>query len=272
MEVSKGFMKPAVEQIIEEYGPEYCQLLASSYDAEGMMSEGGIDAVLQMFDGIPLNEQRILEIGSGLGTAAIALGNRYPVSIQGIEINPWLIEQAQRRTPIALSDRVQFGGYDPEPCQLGFAEHQFDLAFSKLVLLHLQDKSELWAELFRCLKPGGWLLIDDWVSPVYGQWGPALQKLCELEDLTIYAESQASYRDGLAAAGFESICLTDESPRYAQYLQRIIEKMTSSAQADSFRQQFGDAAWRDAVEGYELIRHSLEEQSLFIQHIRAQKP
>ena len=178
-------MSDDVQKIIEEYSEEYCKLLEVAY-GNGMMSEGGEEAIDRMFFSENLENKTLLDIGFGLGGAAIYLAEKHHATVFGVEINPWMVEEATRRTPLSLKDKVKFFQYHPEE-KLPFADHLFDIVFSKGVLTHLKNKTYLFREVKRILKPGGSFIIDDWLSPQEGHWGERLRLMCEKEKLTLYA-------------------------------------------------------------------------------------
>lgn len=96
------------QKMIEEYSAEYCLLLEIAY-GKGMMSEGGSQAIENMFAGIELKNKRMLDIGFGLGGVALYLAEKYAARVTGIELNPWLAEEATRRIPEKLDSLVARG-------------------------------------------------------------------------------------------------------------------------------------------------------------------
>jgi ubiquinone/menaquinone biosynthesis C-methylase UbiE len=163
-----------IEKLISEYSEDYCLFLEAAYN-EGMMSEGGATAVERMFTNIDTQNKKILDIGFGLGGVAFYLAEKYNAFVTGIEINPWMVEEATRRTPTHLKSRVKFVCYNKPPL-LPFSETSFDIVLSKGVLTHVREKLPLFKEIFRVLANDGILVIDDWLSPTQNKWGERLQK------------------------------------------------------------------------------------------------
>jgi SAM-dependent methyltransferase len=53
--------------------------------------------------------RRALDLGTGTGVVAMALADRYPeAEVLGIDLSPGMIEEARRKLPPALADRVRF--------------------------------------------------------------------------------------------------------------------------------------------------------------------
>jgi phosphoethanolamine N-methyltransferase len=137
------------------------------------------------------------------------------------------------------------------------------------VLVHINDKFPLFNEIHRVLKPGGFLIIDDWLSPKKGEWGQRLQKLCEMENLTLYAQTESDYRHLLEKTGFTDIQMRAENEHYVQYNQDIINRLNQPKAKASFIAQFGEKPWQEAVEGYQLIADSIRDNELLIRWFKA---
>ncbi|ALA24187.1 class I SAM-dependent methyltransferase [Piscirickettsia salmonis] len=256
-----------LKKIIAEYPEEYCLLLEEAYGA-GMMSEGGHEAVEIMFQYTDLPGKKALDIGFGLGGVAFYLAERYQTKVTGIEINPWLAEEATRRCPQSLKDLVHFTAYQQPPL-LPFDDDSFDFVYSKGVLTHLDDKLPLFKEVYRVLKPGGELVIDDWLSPVKGQWGARLQQMCDMENLTLFAETEENYHDLLAAAGFSEIQMRDENKNYARYNQKIVDSLSRLEDKAGFDQRFGENALQETIDSYQMITDSITNNELLIRWLRS---
>lgn len=255
------------QKLIDEYSAEYCLFLESTY-GDQMLSEGGTLAIDRLFAGTSLNNKKALDIGFGLGAAAFYLAERYQAEVTGIELNPWLVEEATRRTPVNLNLLVKFVQYHRPPL-LPFPDQCFDIVYSKGVLVHINDKYPLFNEIHRVLKPGGFVIIDDWLSPNKDQWGQRLQKMCEMENLTLYAQTESDYRQLLEKTGFTAIQMRAENDHYVQYNQDVVNRLNQPNIKASFSAQFGDTAWQQAVEGYQLIADSIRDNELLIRWLKA---
>lgn len=105
---------------------------------------------------------RCLEVGSGNGSVAHWLAERVGPAgtVTATDIDPSLMRSPVENLDIRQHDIVT----DELP------EGHFDLVHARLVLLHLPQRRQVVERIFRALKPGGYLLIEDfdvtWQLPV----------------------------------------------------------------------------------------------------------
>lgn len=255
-------MNDNTQKIIGEYSEEYCRLLEDAY-GDGMMSEGGTEAIDRMFLAENLQNKTLLDVGFGLGGAEIYLAEKHQATIFGVEINPWLVEEAARRTPLSLQKSVKFLQYDPDK-KLPFPDDFFDIVFSKGVLTHLNDKKSLFNEIKRILKPGGAFIIDDWLSPEKNYWGERLNIMCEKENLTLYAETESNYIDLLNTCGFLNIETRDENDNYYRYNMAIISRLRKKINNSVANKKL----IKESIKGYQLIADSIKDHELLIRWIK----
>ena len=106
---------------------------------------------------------RVLDLGCGTGTLAIALGSRVAKAF-GVDADPRVLERARAKAARA-GVPVQFdsGFADSVP----HADESFDLVVTSLFLHHLRWDGKLAAlrEALRVLRPGGRLHVADWGEP-----------------------------------------------------------------------------------------------------------
>ena len=95
-------------------------------------------------------ENRVLEIGCGLGTMAINWARR-GVKMTAVDLNPTSIEMTRRRFALeGIEANIQL----EDARALSFQDGQFDYAYSWGVLHHSPDLAQSVSELIRVIKSG----------------------------------------------------------------------------------------------------------------------
>ncbi len=95
---------------------------------------------------------RVLDLGTGTGVVALALGQRYPeAEVVGIDLSPGMIEEARRKLPPEFAGRLRFEVGDASA--LAFPDGDFEL----VVLSNMIPFSD---ELARIAAPGGTLVLS----------------------------------------------------------------------------------------------------------------
>ena len=238
---------------------------------EGYLSPGGAEEVARVVAGLDLSGKHLLDIGCGSGAIAVSLvADHGAGKVTGIDVEAPVCAAARRRVEAAgLEGRIAIDHVTPGP--LPFDDGTFDVVFSKDSIIHIADKEALSAEIFRVLKPGGWLAASDWLMSHDDTPSPEMQAYIAAEDLDFAMASPDRYRKALGAAGFTDIALTNRNPWYRTVAQDELARFSGPDRA----------AW-EARHGAPLIAESVETWSKMIavldsgehcpHHLRARKP
>jgi SAM-dependent methyltransferase len=102
--------------------------------------------------------QRVLDVATGNGNAALAAGRRFSEVI-GIDYVPALLEQARQRAA-AEGLEVAFAEGDAE--DIPFPDASFDVVMSTLGSMFSPDQEKAASELLRVVRPGGKIGLANW--------------------------------------------------------------------------------------------------------------
>lgn len=109
-------------------------------------------------------DERVLDIGCGLGGSALLLAREYGARVHGITISPRQAAAAGREAVLRrLQDRVTFEVQDAN-CLADAPDDSFDMIWIVECSEHVFDKPRFFAACADRLKPGGRLAICAWLA------------------------------------------------------------------------------------------------------------
>ena len=139
--------------------------LATGADAVGRLnvlhriySPAGRQALL---DAGLTHGMRVADFGCGPGTVTRMLASMIGPSghVTGVDVHTAQLEQAASLSAQDGLTNTTFVSADA--CRTGLASNQFDFVYCRFLLLHLADPAACLREMWRVLKPGGILLVED---------------------------------------------------------------------------------------------------------------
>ena len=121
-----------------------------------------------------------------------------------------------------LSDRIDYKLIEPGPLPL--TDGSCDVVFGKESWLFIEDRPGFFAEAFRVLRPGGFLVGSDWTSN--GQ-PPSdnLLRYYELRGAEYDLKTEAWYSEHLEQAGFTRVTTVDATDSASKMLSNDHERM-----------------------------------------------
>ena len=141
--------RPALWRLFGGLTRGYFDRLAPRWDT--MRSPAGLAAFELALDAVQ-PPHRILDLGTGTGSAALVLARRFPeAEIVGVDLSPRMIGEARRKAPPELAVRVRFEVGDAE--RLPYEDGSFDL-------VALANAIPFFDELARLVAPGGAALFS----------------------------------------------------------------------------------------------------------------
>ncbi|KAK9135814.1 hypothetical protein Syun_015144 [Stephania yunnanensis] len=107
--------------------------------------------------------QRIIDVGCGVGGPMRAIASHSGANIVGITINEYQVKRAQihnRKAGLESQCDVVCGNF----LQMPFPDNSFDGAYSIEATCHAPRLDDVYAEIFRVLKPGSMYVSYEWVT------------------------------------------------------------------------------------------------------------
>lgn len=133
---------------------------------EGFMSPGGRSEICTLLGDLSIENKSVLDFGCGLGGPAVLMALEYGASsVIAVDIQSDQLEHGKMLTlKSGVENIVSFEKIETN-C-LPFNKSTFDVVFSNCVILHISDKLKTYRELYRVLKPGGNLVVGDFLTAV----------------------------------------------------------------------------------------------------------
>lgn len=153
-----------------------------------MRSADAFAPVEQALESLPVAPPRALDLGTGTGSVAIVVAERFPqAEVVGADVSPRMIEKAK-----AKGSRVRFDVADAE--RLPYGDASFDL-------VTLGNMIPFFDELARVIAPGGYVLFAFSAgpeTPIYVP-SPTLRSELESRGFSDFAEFSAGHGTSLLA-------------------------------------------------------------------------
>src|SRR4051794_3333525 len=202
-----------------------------------------------VLDQLGPGDRRVLDLGCGVGTAALYLARRRAVEVVGVSISPAQVRLADRYAARAapLQGGVRFAPADftalPEELT------GFDLAFAIEAFVHADPAAAFFDQAARALRPGGALVIVDDVR-AGDRDEPALEDFragWHAPSVLSVAEAEAL----AARAGLRLVASSDLSP--LQRLGRPRDRLIHAA-LPLLRRMRGRSMWAQSMVGGDALQ------------------
>jgi len=148
-------------------------------------------------------QTRILDWGCGMGWLAVRLAKKCRCRVTGLNISPVQIQEAKKWSKAnGVQHLVAFDLYDGKT--LPYQNETFDIVYSQEALVNAPDKNLTYSEIFRVLKSGGELSVQDWYADASNQSWAEFAKPIDQEHKSTLTTMQNAGRL-LKLVGFEDI-------------------------------------------------------------------
>lgn len=203
---------------------------------------------------------RVLDAGCGLGGSAIWLATTRGARVIGITPVEQHVGQARRlAAERACDDRVSFECRDYR--QTGFPDGSFDVVWALESLCHAEDKAPFYREAARLLRPGGRLVIADYMRA--GRPLSARDESVIARWLAGWAIPDIDTRDehiaAATAAGLDAIEVRDFTPCMRRSSRRLYKLSRIAIPINRIWHALG---WRCAVQYANVIASRLQYEAL----------
>ena len=121
----------------------------------------GIEATKELASLIKIKpENKILDVGCGIGGSARFLASNYGCFVTGVDITgEYCNAAAELSELLKLENKTEF--HLADAIDLPFEKESFDIVWSEHVQMNIENKSQLYKEIYRVLKPEGKLIFYD---------------------------------------------------------------------------------------------------------------
>jgi arsenite methyltransferase len=152
----------------------------------------------------------VLDLGSGAGFDCFLAAKKVGPTgrVIGVDMTPEMVEKARANAAKAGTANVEFRLGEIE--HLPVADNSVDVIISNCVINLSPDKPQVFREAFRCLKPGGRLMVSDIVlnAPLPK---PLLDSAAAYVGCISGASLKADYLAMMSDAGFSDVKVLSES-------------------------------------------------------------
>ncbi|ATY59712.1 Methyltransferase type 11 [Cordyceps militaris] len=161
---------------------------------------------------------RVLDAGCGVGHVSLYLAGR-GLQMTGIDITDHHLEKARRNIAKSapLSSRVSIQKMDYHDLQT-FEPGSFDGAFTMETLVHADDAAKVAAELYRVLRPGGHIVLNEYdynfssEDEIGPEFAKAMRQMSAHGAMPTWDVARKGYFERLLAdAGFVDVQVQDYS-------------------------------------------------------------
>ena len=258
------------EQATQEYDDNLMALLEAVW-GEGFMSPGGVDEVDRYLNGIELTGLSVLDIGCGLGGIDVHLVKRHGAAmVTGIDVDQALIDRCDLLAQkYEVTAQIEFICVEPGP--LPFENASFDIVTSKDSIIHIPNKKELAADVYRVLEPGGWFVASDWLAGYEDEPSHEMKEYLVTEGLDFGLASAKTYLEALESTGFTDIEIVDRNDWYRQQARQEREQM-GGILYDGLASKVGTEFLEHEIEVWDKLIIAIDQGQLRPTHLRGRKP
>lgn len=185
---------------LSEHGVDIEHLTVDDLAGLDQLHAGGAPAAAYVVEQLHLSETaRLLDVGSGIGGPARLAAETTLCRVRGVDLTSEFVDCARILTArVRLAERVKFAVTSGD--SLPLQDREMDAAMMIHVGMNVPDKSAVFAEVHRVLKPGGRFLVYDQMRRGDGALPYPMPWAVDAQ--SSFVETASAYAEHLTDAGF----------------------------------------------------------------------
>lgn len=183
----------------------------------------GREATVELAKQLSLDASKnVLDVGSGIGGASRYLASVYGCRVTGLDLTEEYCRVAQMLADrIGLNELVTYR--QGNALDMSFDDVSFDVVWTQHAAMNIADKTRLYAEIWRVLKPGGSFAIYDVVAEA---GGPLIFPVPWAREPSIsFLATPDELQELLKQTGFQVVSRRDTSEEGRVWFREAAEKM-----------------------------------------------
>ncbi|WP_431689273.1 class I SAM-dependent methyltransferase [Hahella sp. NBU794] len=183
----------------------------------------GRAATLELAHVVALDaKKRVVDVGSGIGGTSRCLAQKFGCRVTGVDLtDEYCRAAAMLSAKVGLQALTEYRQGDA--VNLPFEDETFDVVWSEHVAMNIPDKTRLYSEMYRVLKPGGVMAIYDILA---GPSGPVLFPVpWARTPATSFLVEPVELRQLLEEAGFVISDWTDSTEAALTWFTSLVENI-----------------------------------------------
>ena len=258
----------SISELINKNYSEVGAAIIQRLYGEGYLSPGGKHATGRLARlAAPTKNTRILDVGCGVGGAAVWLAAEVGCSVTGLDLVMSNIETA-RATAVSygVDHLVRFE--QGNAAAMPFESHAFSMIWGQDAWCHVPDRDALFAECARVLEPGGAIAFSDWL--LTGEEDDFYRHYLLPATACPGYETLTGYTTLLERHGFVDIETEDLSADYARHYVQAMERLEDAR--DWITETYGPRVFAIVLERNGYASTAFENRQVGGGQYRARKP
>ncbi|TRY80587.1 hypothetical protein TCAL_11633 [Tigriopus californicus] len=215
------------------------------------VSTGGLATTQEFTKRLALKPgMKVLDIGCGTGGSAFFLARKFGVHVLGVDLSSNMLsiaEDHKLEMEPEVQERESFKKLDATKAT--FPDEHFDLMYSRDAIMHIAEKEKLYSNIFKWLKPGGQVLVSEYI---HGKNHPnhPQEYIDYIIDRGYQLLTASDYGDVLKKVGFTDVHAEDITGDFVEVLKKEMTKFRGMK--DEFIQEFSEKDYNDLMGGWEI--------------------